>query len=219
MIDLHTHTQFSDGDYNPAEHIRRAQVRGYTVIALTDHADISTIGIIVPAIRKIADETNRSESGIKVLCGVELTHVLPEAIAESVTLARKLGADIVNVHGESTVEPVPPGTNMAAIDAGVDILCHPGLISEEEAEAAAEKGVCLELTSRRGHCYTNGHVYKMAKQAGAALVLNNDAHTESDWISRDMAVKVMLGCGMEPGETEAVFRQSVELARKLFQKS
>ena len=43
--------------------------------------------------------------------------------------ARALGAQIVLVHGETIVEPVPPGTNHQAIEAGVDILAHPGLIS------------------------------------------------------------------------------------------
>jgi histidinol phosphatase-like PHP family hydrolase len=50
MIDLHTHTQFSDGQLNPAEHIREAEVHGYTVIAITDHADASNVDIFIPAL-------------------------------------------------------------------------------------------------------------------------------------------------------------------------
>ncbi|HEY3347739.1 MAG TPA: PHP domain-containing protein, partial [Nitrospirota bacterium] len=47
MIDLHTHTLFSDGVLIPAELVRRAEVKGYEAIGLTDHADSSNIDFIV----------------------------------------------------------------------------------------------------------------------------------------------------------------------------
>ena len=50
MIDLHTHTLFSDGGLVPSELVRRAEVIGYTAIALTDHADISTLDFIIPRV-------------------------------------------------------------------------------------------------------------------------------------------------------------------------
>ena len=59
------------------------------------------------------------------------------------------------------MEPVETGTNLAAIEAGVDILAHPGLITPEEATLAAERGVALEITTRAGHSLTNGHVAAM----------------------------------------------------------
>jgi len=40
---------------------------------------------------------------------------------------------------------------------------------------AAEKGILLEITARKGHSLTNGHVAKLAKKHGAALVLNTEA--------------------------------------------
>ncbi len=39
MIDLHTHTFFSDGELAPSELVRRAYLKGYKVIGLSDHAD------------------------------------------------------------------------------------------------------------------------------------------------------------------------------------
>ncbi len=217
MIDLHTHTLFSDGCMNPAEHIRRAQVIGYTAIAITDHADMSNIDIIVPAIRRFADENNRAND-IKVICGVELTHVLPESIAECVKKARGLGADIVNVHGETIVEPVLPGTNMAAIDAGVDILCHPGLITEDEVMAAVEKGIHLEITTRKGHSLTNGHVFNLAKRLGAMLVLNNDAHSHVDMVPEEMARRILLGCGVSEKDIYSIFKNSEDLVKRVLDK-
>ena len=52
MIDLHTHSIFSDGELIPYELIRRAEAAGYTALAITDHVDISNIDHIVPRIKK-----------------------------------------------------------------------------------------------------------------------------------------------------------------------
>ena len=58
MIDLHTHTLLSDGELVPAEHIRRAEVAGYRVLGMADHADLSTIKLIVPALVEAARHEN-----------------------------------------------------------------------------------------------------------------------------------------------------------------
>ena len=59
MIDLHTHTLFSDGELVPSELVRRSEVMGYRAIALTDHADSSNIDFIIPRTVRIAEELNR----------------------------------------------------------------------------------------------------------------------------------------------------------------
>jgi predicted metal-dependent phosphoesterase TrpH len=41
MIDLHTHTTFSDGTDTPTQLINKALAAGITTIALTDHDSIS----------------------------------------------------------------------------------------------------------------------------------------------------------------------------------
>jgi len=47
MIDLHTHTTFSDGELIPAELARRAAKAGYRAMAMTDHADFSNLELIL----------------------------------------------------------------------------------------------------------------------------------------------------------------------------
>ena len=116
--------------------------------------------------------------------------------------ARELGAKIIIVHGETIVEPVAPGTNRAAIEADIDILAHPGLITEEEVEIAKEKGILLEITSRGGHSLTNGHVAALAKKKGARMVVNTDSHNPRDLIDSEFAKKVVVGAGL----TEEDFR-------------
>jgi putative hydrolase len=196
MIDLHSHSLFSDGVLLPSELIRRAEVRGYRFWAITDHADIANIDHIVPRIVSVAREVN-AHWDIQVIPGIELTHVPPETIAALVLKAKELGARLIIVHGETIVEPVPPGTNLAAIEAGVHILAHPGLITPQEVELAARKKVFLEITSRKGHCLTNGHVARLAQSAGAVMVLDSDTHEPGDIVSLDRRARIVEGAGLD----------------------
>ncbi len=195
MIDLHTHSIFSDGVLIPSELVRRAEVLGIKAIGITDHADASNLDFIIPRIVAVAERLNRVNH-IKTVPGIELTHVPPSQIGPLAEQARSLGAKIVVVHGETIAEPVVPGTNRAALSADIDILAHPGLISEEEAVMAAGKGILLEISARKGHSLTNGHVAKLAGRHGAELVLNSDAHEPSDLITDQLAREIVLGAGL-----------------------
>jgi len=211
MIDLHTHTLFSDGELLPSELVRRAEVKGYTAIALTDHVDASNIDFVIPRIVNVCKVLNRYWN-IRSIPGAEITHAPIQEIKGLVRLARKLGAKIVVVHGETLSEPVIPGTNRRAIEAACDILAHPGLISEKDALAARENNVYLELTTRINHLKTNKHVFKMAKLAGAKLVLNNDAHSSEDLISQSRAIRILKGIGLKAAEIREIVRNSAYLA-------
>ncbi len=213
MFDFHCHSVFSDGELIPAELLRRVSVLGYEAVAITDHADHSNIDLIIPRIITAARALNQL-SPTKLIPGIELTHVPPAMIPELVQRARLLGAEIVVVHGETLVEPVASGTNLAAIKAGADILAHPGLISPEEVKLAAEKGVFLELSGRKGHCLTNGHVASLARKYEAPLVINSDGHAPGDFLSAQMAQQVGLGAGLSPEEVRNLY----EKARQRFLK-
>lgn len=213
MIDLHMHTTYSDGELIPAELIRRAKVAGYKAMAITDHADASNISFIIDSVRKLTDSYSHFFD-MEVLAGVELTHVPPALMADFVHMAREAGAQIVVCHGETVVEPVALGTNLAAIEARVDVLAHPGLITEVEVKLAAEYGVALEITTRRGHSYANGHVAVLARRFGARLVIDNDAHAPGDLVSAEMRQKVAYGAGLSPEE----FRQTEANAWEIVQR-
>lgn len=213
MIDLHNHTFFSDGELVPAELVRRYAVAGYTAIAITDHADKSNTKWLLDNIADVVDEIGAANN-IQVLAGVELTHVPPQAIADVVQLAKDNGAEIILVHGEAIVDPVMPGTNLAAIKAKVDILAHPGLITPEEVQLAAEFDVCLEITTRKGNSLTNGHIVKLAEKYGAKLVINNDAHAPTDILPPDLVHKIALGAGMTEEQFLQAQKNSAELVAK-----
>jgi len=214
LIDLHTHTFLSDGELCPAELVQRARTKGYRALAITDHVDSSNLDLVVPRIAKFCGEINSLVEGIKVIPGAELTHLPPILIDKLARRARKEGAKIILVHGETIVEPVPSGTNRSALEAEIDILAHPGLISEEEVNLARQRGIYLEISSRQGHSLTNGWVVRLARQIGAKLILNTDAHSVSDLISAEEARKILQGAGLSSEEIEKVRKNSEELLRK-----
>ena len=66
MIDLHTHTTYSDGSYNVLELLNEAQKRKLNIISITDHNTIQAhFELLNPNIRNIfAGE---------IITGIELT--------------------------------------------------------------------------------------------------------------------------------------------------
>jgi histidinol phosphatase-like PHP family hydrolase len=196
LYDFHSHTFLSDGVLSPLELIRRAAVRQYAAIAVTDHTGPGSLARIIKEVSKDC-ELARSQWGIIAIPGVELTHLPAVAIDDVARKAKDLGAWLVVVHGESPVEPVEEGTNLAAVKSrSVDILAHPGHMTLKVAELAAKNNVFIEITTRRGHCITNAHVAKMAVEAGALMLLNSDTHDEDDLLSDQVTKDVLRQAGI-----------------------
>lgn len=209
MYDFHCHTTMSDGELLPTELIRRMAVLGYTEMAISDHADFSNVEELIRA--EEAVKRSAALYDIRLYAGIEITHVPPEQIDELARYAKGLGAEVVVVHGETVTEPVAPGTNAAATASPyVDILAHPGLITEEEARLAARNGVVLEVTSRGGHNRMNGHVVSAARRAGAEIVVESDAHGPGDLLGEHMRYLVARGAGMSEEEAKRVLSRSYD---------
>jgi histidinol phosphatase-like PHP family hydrolase len=129
--------------------------------------------------------------------------------------AKENGAELVIVHGESIVEQVEPKTDYYAVNSDyVDILAHPGLISQEEAKQAAFKGIFLEITSRAGHCLTNGHVVKTGRENGARFLIDSDSHSHRNLYFGDGQFKTAKGAGLEEEEIREIFDNNVNLLLK-----
>ncbi len=212
MIDLHTHTLLSDGTLLPTELVVRAAATGYSALAITDHVDDTNIEEVVEGLLTV--KAVHGWQDFTLIAGVELTHIKPDRIATLTERARSLGAGLVVCHGETLVEPVPQGTNLAAIEAGVDILAHPGLLTEEECRLAARNGVLFEVSGRKGHSLANGHVVSMARKYGVGLVFNTDAHAPSDLMSHKMATKILKGAGLTDEECERVWQNAQGLVER-----
>ncbi|MDD5111332.1 MAG: histidinol phosphate phosphatase domain-containing protein [Candidatus Altiarchaeota archaeon] len=213
--EFHAHTFYSDGVLCPMELVRRAFVLGDGALAITDHVDFTNIEHVLRQQRALKGNVSWD---IEVFCGVELTHIPVDRIAGLAAKARRLGADIVILHGESPVEPVEAGTNREGVScADVDILAHPGNgLTAEDAAIARENGVFLELTSRKGHSKGNRNVARVASRAKAMLVVDTDAHEPGDLITQEQALDVALKAGLSRADAIRVVKgNSWELLERL----
>jgi histidinol phosphatase-like PHP family hydrolase len=157
-----------------------------------DASNIDCVGKVIDAVMDIRDNWD-----IEIIPGAEITHAPAEIIPKLARMAREKGAQIIVVHGETLVEPVIEGTNWSAVNCpDVDVLAHPGIITQEEAEIARDNDITLEISARRGHSLGNGHVVQVALEVGANLVVNTDTHAPGDLINYEMASKIAMGAGL-----------------------
>jgi histidinol phosphatase-like PHP family hydrolase len=206
MYNFHTHTIHSDGCLLPSEIAVRYSAAGYRAIAITDHADYSNIEQVIRAVRDFTQHWPR-RFPLQVLPGVELTHLPLEQFKPLAAYSRKNKLKIIVAHGQTPVEPVIPGTNLAALEADIDILAHPGRISDAEARLAARKRIFLEITTRRGHCLTNAWVARQALRWKAPMLVNHDSHRPEDIISLPQTLRVALKAGLNESQVEAMYRE------------
>jgi len=214
MYDLHIHSLLSDGVLLPSEIARRYEEKGYQIIAITDHGDYSNIKTNTQAIIEFCQNWPK-DSKIKVLPGVELTHIPLEQFLPLTKFAREAGIKIIIGHGESPVEPVTIGTNRAALLADINILAHPGNISAADALLAKEKGVFLEITTRRGHSQGNSHIVEIARKTGANLIIDNDSHKPEDILSPSEVRKIALNAGLNEEEINQIYKNEKEFLERL----
>ena len=179
-IMLHAHTL--GGGLDTASALRYAALAGLRfagLILASDGSDLGRVAELSTQIRKLSLYAN-----VEAWAGVELRHIPPALLPDTVREARRAGASLVLVHGESIADQVEQGTNFAAIEAGADIIAHPGLIDDEAAAYAAEKGVALEFTSCPKHGLTNAHTAAAALRSGAPLVRGSMATRPEELTTR-----------------------------------
>jgi len=204
MYNLHCHSLLSDGVLLPSELAIRHLSAGYKLIAITDHADYSNIETVVESILRFTKNWPKKTLPIKVLPGIELTHLPLEQFSPLAKYARHKGIKIIIGHGETLAEPVIKGTNRAALEADIDILAHPGLITEEDVKLAKKKNIFLELTSRLIHSVSNTHVAEIALKLGANLIINMDAHAPEDILPPESLEQIGLKAGLSKEQIKAI---------------
>jgi predicted metal-dependent phosphoesterase TrpH len=64
MIDLHTHTDRSDGSASPAQLVDEARAMGLEALGITDHDTLDGYDLAVPL---------AAEAGLELICGIELS--------------------------------------------------------------------------------------------------------------------------------------------------
>lgn len=213
LIDFHSHTRLSDGDYELEEWVALARERGYDVLGVTDHV---TNRRVEERVQMLVQRVNALGGGVpRVIPGCEITRIPPGEIADVVRRARSAGARLVIVHGETPMDAPQPGVNRAAIEAGVDVLGHPGLITRADMERAAALGVAVEVSGRKVHSLANGHVLSMARACGASFVIDSDSHAATDLFTPEQHEIVGRGAGMSDDEYAAACGTARAIAERI----
>lgn len=207
--DFHAHTYLTDGASSATDMWRHSDRLRHRAQAITDHVALEDPGPILTQLR--AEARAWEGSGLITLVGVEISMVPPRRVADVARAARRAGAEIVIVHGETIVEPVPAGTNHAALEAPeVDLLAHPGLLTEADAALAHDHAKVLELSARAGHGLTNGHVAQRALAAGVDLAVDSDAHAPDQLVGPELARKIAGGAGLSEPQVLAALQDGPE---------
>lgn len=213
MVDFNIRIHIGDGELDIASALRYASLAGIRFACLIMPSD----GDLVPALSAVKQVRCLSlYAGIESVVGVEFRHIPPALLPSVVQEARRAGIAFVMAYGESIQDQVAEGTNLAAIEAGVDVISHPGLIDVEAASFAAERGVALEITASPKHGLTNGHIAAVGLHAGCLLVCGSGATKAREIPGRSFWPRVICGAvwsldGQMQEALEKKIRKSEEL--------
>jgi DNA polymerase (family X) len=197
--DLHTHSPWSDGRYPIKEMAQAAIDRGYTIMAVTDHSGGLGITGGVPADR-VLDQRSEIKSiqqelgdSILLLHGMEVEIRADGTLDYPDEVLAQLDLVIASLH-VSLRQPRPQITQRmlnAVRNPHVDIIGHPTgrLIPDREGadldmdavfSAAAETGVCMEISAHPLRLDLEDIYARRAAELGILISLNTDAHSPKD---------------------------------------
>ena len=193
--DLHAHTTATDGKNSIAEMAAGAQAQGYEYLALTDHTRaVRVAGALAAAemsrhLRAI-EKARDGAKGIALLKGAEVDILadgrldLPDAVLDECDVV------VASVHSRFSLpeKEMTKRIVSALKNPRVNILAHPtgrlllerepyAVDIEEVIRAAAGEGVILEINAHPSRLDLNDVHARMARAAGAKIVISTDAHS------------------------------------------
>jgi DNA polymerase (family 10) len=192
--DLHSHTTLSDGRNALEEMAAAGRERGYAYMAITDHSASHGFGDHVTAERlwqRIEEVAawNKGRRGFRLLAGSEVNIGLDGGLDYPDDLLDALDWVVASVHTSFSISPAAMTERvLAAIEnPHVDCIGHLtgrligrrepyGIDVEAVVEAAARAGTMLEINGNPNRRDLSEHHARLAKEAGATIVLNTDAH-------------------------------------------
>ncbi|ERG96406.1 DNA polymerase/3'-5' exonuclease PolX [Haloquadratum walsbyi] len=195
--DLHTHTTRSDGRASREQMVDAAVGQEYDYYAVTDHASgpgmVGGIGLSDDDLREqlgtveTANETRGNE--IEVLAGVETNIDSEGDLSTGDDILAELDVVVASPHTalgqerETATERLIRAVNHQSVDVlghptGRRINERPGLDIdiEQVATAAAAAETALEVNANPTRLDLHGTFIQAARDAGATIVVNTDAH-------------------------------------------
>ncbi len=197
--DLHVHSKASDGRNTIREMALAAKANGLGYIAVTEHSQRETQahGLDSARLAKQGDEIDRLNAeldGITILKGVEVDILEDGTLDLPDSVLAKLDIVVAAVHARLGL---PRARQTARILRALDnphvsILAHPSarLIDERApievdmqavVRRAKLRGVALELNAQPDRLDLDDVNARMAKEEGALLAINSDAHGVYDF--------------------------------------
>jgi DNA polymerase (family X) len=193
--DLHMHTTETDGKDDVRAMALAAQAEGHEYIAITDHTQSLAMANGLDERRALAHAeriraVDAEGLGIRLLAGVECD-IRPDGsldLADDCLAA--LDIVIVSVHSAFNQERQQMTDRLlrALENSNVNIVGHPTgrMMPRREAysfdveaviDAAARRGIALEINSQAYRLDLNDSHAKMARDRGVKLVISSDAHS------------------------------------------
>jgi DNA polymerase (family 10) len=193
--DLHMHTTESDGKDSIEAMARAAQANGLSYIAITDHSQALAMANGLDDARALAHaarirEVNARLEGFTILAGIECDIRADGAMDLADETLAQLDLVIASVHSGFNQSPQEMTARvLRALDNPfVDIVGHPtgrkllqreahGLDVEALIDAAAARGVALEINSNYHRLDLSDIHARRARDKGVKLLISSDAHS------------------------------------------
>ncbi|MCU4925611.1 helix-hairpin-helix domain-containing protein [Halobacteria archaeon AArc-dxtr1] len=193
--DLHTHTEWSDGNNTIDEMVAAADDLGYDYYCVADHAEgpgvVGGMGLTpaeiieqVEAIREVDAAADPAVlAGIEANVDADGEIGLPEAVIEALDLIVASPHSALDQDASTATERLVRAVENPA----VDVLGHPSgrLLNQrsgldfdvhEVARAAADAGTALEVNGNPHRLDLWGGAVQAAIEEGATIAVNTDAH-------------------------------------------
>jgi len=197
--DLHTHTEWSDGDNTIAEMVEAAADFGYDYHCVSDHAAgpgvFGNTGLSESELEEQLDAVAAvaEDAPIEVFTGVETNVTAEGDLSTDDALLERLDVVVASPHAAlgQDAETATERIVRAVEHPLVDVLGHPtgrlinqraGLELDYEAvaEAAVDHETALEVNASPYRLDLNGEAVRVAVEAGATVVVNTDAHRPAE---------------------------------------
>jgi len=195
--DLHAHTNRTDGSSTAEQMARAAETAGYEYLAFTDHSRALGVtgGLTEEEFRKQHEEIRSLQPRfprVRLLCGVEVDIHVDKRLDCSDDFLAACDVVVASIHSalEQPAEMQTARLIAAMENPNVDIIAHPtgrllgkrpgyGLDLTALLDAAVRTGTAIEINAQPERLDLNADAVRAAVERGVMLVINTDAHHQS----------------------------------------